>query len=76
MGRAAETQSTPRMNKITNSKLEIRDSKQFQMVKKEKVPNKPVSDFVIGIQVFGFVSDFDIRISDFLLLASWRDIHC
>jgi len=25
--------------------------------------NEPVSDFVIGIQFFEFVSDFDIRIS-------------
>ena len=34
---------------IANSKLEIRNSKQFQMIKNQKVPNKPVSDFVIGI---------------------------
>jgi hypothetical protein len=32
-----------------NSKLEIRNSKQFQMVKIGKFQTKPVSDFVIGI---------------------------
>jgi len=36
-------------NKTANSKLEIRNSKQFQMVKIHKVPNKPVWDFIIGI---------------------------
>jgi hypothetical protein len=45
------------------------------MSKNQKVPNKPVSDFVVGIQVFGFVSDFDIRVSDFVSVASWRDKH-
>jgi hypothetical protein len=35
--------------KISSSKLEIRNSKQFPMIKKQKLPNKPVSDFVIGI---------------------------
>ena len=49
------TQSTPSINKIANPKLEIRNSKQFQMIKNQKVPNKPVSDF-------------DIRISDFVSL--------
>jgi len=44
-----KTQSAPRINKITNSKLEIRNSKQIQMVKNQKVPNKRVSDLVIGI---------------------------
>jgi len=43
------------------------------MVKNQKVPNKPVSDFVIGISVYGLVPDFDIRISDFISMASWRD---
>jgi hypothetical protein len=43
------------------------------MVKNQKALNKPVSDFVIGISVFEFVSDFDIRIADFVSMASWRD---
>jgi len=38
-----------------------------------KFQNKPVSDFVIGICIFEFVSDFDIRISNFASLVSWRD---
>jgi len=45
--------------------------------KNQKVPNKPVSDFVIGILIFGFVSvrgaAFELRISDFIFLASWRE---
>ena len=41
---------------------QIRNSKQFQMVKNQKVPNKRVSDLSLS----GFVSDFDIRISDFV----------
>jgi hypothetical protein len=39
------------------------------MVENQKVPNKSVLDFVMGFKVFGFVSDFDIRISDFV---PWR----
>ena len=49
LSKAEGTQSTPSMNETANSKLETRNSKQFQMVKNQKVPNKPVSDFVIGI---------------------------
>ncbi len=45
------------------------------MAKNQKVPNEPVSDFVIGIYIFGFVSDFDIRVLDLVSLASWRDIN-
>jgi hypothetical protein len=44
--------------KIANSKLEIRNSKQFQNGTNQKITNKPISDFGIGILVFGFVSDF------------------
>jgi hypothetical protein len=51
LSNAEGTQSTPSINKITNSKLEIRNSKQFQMVKNQKVPNESILDFVIGIQV-------------------------
>jgi len=44
------------------------------MFKNQKIANKPVSDFVIGIYIFGFVSvrgaSFDIRISDFVSVAS------
>jgi len=46
------------------------------MIKKHKILNQVVSDFVIGFYVFGFVSDFDIRISDFILAAFWRDKSC
>jgi len=63
--------------KKPRSKFEIRNSKQIQMIKNQKIQNTPVSDFVIWIQIFGFVSvrgaSFDIRISDFVSLASWRD---
>ena len=54
--RIVELQRMPRINTIANSKLEIRNSKQFQMVKNQKVPNNPVSDSVIGIYILGFVS--------------------
>jgi hypothetical protein len=47
----------------TNSKHEIRNSKQIQMLKKRKILNAFVFGF--GISDFEFVSDFDIRISDF-----------
>ena len=57
----AKAQRPPSVNKITNSKLEIRNSNQFQMVKDRKILNKPVSDLVIGkflslfrISIFGF----------------------
>ena len=47
------------------------------MIKNQKAPNKTVSDFVFGIYVFRFVSvrgaSFDIRISDFVSLVSWRE---
>jgi hypothetical protein len=46
------------------------------MIKKHKIPNKLVSDLVIGIYVFEFVSDFDIRISDFVSLGTWWDRLC
>ncbi len=45
---------TPSVNKITNSKLEIRNSKQIQMIKKQKILNN-------------LVSDFELRNSDFIL---------
>jgi len=34
-----------------NSKLEIRNSKQIQMIKKQKIPNKLISDFNFLISV-------------------------
>jgi hypothetical protein len=43
-----EGQRPPSIKKTTNSKLEIQNSKQFQMVRNHKVQNKPVSDFAIG----------------------------
>ncbi len=41
----AKTQSTPSISEIKNSKLEIRNSKQIQMIKKRKIPNNLVLDF-------------------------------
>ncbi len=43
--RGAKTQRTPSINEITNSKLEIRNSKQIQMIKKHKIPENFVLDF-------------------------------
>ncbi len=47
------------------------------MIEKHKISNKIVSDFVIGIYDFGFVSvrgaSFDIRISDFVSRGLLRD---
>ncbi len=37
--------STPSISEIKNSKLEIRNSKQIQMIKKRKIPNNLVLDF-------------------------------
>jgi len=45
---------------ITNSKLEFRNPKQFQMFKYQKIRNK-------------LASDFDNRISDFVAGSSWRE---
>jgi len=39
------------------------------MIKIQKIANDLVLDFGIGLSVFGFVSNFDIRISGFALLA-------
>ncbi len=41
----AKAQRTPSINKDTNSKLEFRNSKQIQMIKKQKIPNNFVLDF-------------------------------
>jgi hypothetical protein len=52
-------------------KFEIRNSKQFQINK--------ITRFQTAFRHFGilFVSDFDIRISDFVLvMVSWRDKRC
>jgi len=38
-------QRTPSINEITNSKLEFRNSKQIQMIKKHKIPANFVLDF-------------------------------
>ena len=55
------------------SKLEIRNSKQFQMTEMCKIPNRLRTDSMFWIFpsgdlfVSGFVSDFDIRIWGFAL---------
>ncbi len=72
----AKAQRTPSINKITNSKLEIRNSKQIQIIKKHKIPNNLVLDLDFWICVFRFVSDFELRNSDFNSMASWREILC
>ena len=50
------------------SKLEIRNSKQIQMIKWEKIPNG--FRFGFGLRIFdlrfSFVSDFELRISNFV----------
>jgi len=55
------------------NKFETRNSKQFQMIKIGKILNKLASDSMLWIFSIGglfivseFVSDFDIRISDFV----------
>ena len=48
---------------ITSTKFEVRNSKQIQTLKKG-INSKRVR-FGFGISDFEFVSDFDIRISDF-----------
>jgi hypothetical protein len=48
-------------------KLEIRNSKQIQMIKKQKIPNQLISDFDFWISDLNasFVSDFELGIWDF-----------
>jgi hypothetical protein len=64
------------MTRAESTKFEIRNPKQIQMTKKQKIPNNPDSDSSFWIfpilDLFWprFVSNFDIRISDFLSLAS------
>jgi hypothetical protein len=55
-----------RHSQNAKSKLEIQNSKQFQIVKNQKFPNKLVLDFRNWDLSFRIVSDFDIRISDFV----------
>jgi len=45
----AQRRKARQVEPFTNSKLEIRNSKQFQMGKDYKFLNGPVSDFVIEI---------------------------
>jgi hypothetical protein len=64
------TQSTPRNEKQRkSSKLEIRNSKQIQVIKKAQ-NSKPTRFgfpyFVFGFVCFGLFRIFDIRILDFL----------
>jgi hypothetical protein len=66
LSNAEGTQSPPSTNKIRNSKLEIRNSKQFQMIKNQKVPNEPVLDFAIRI------SDLSYGLNDLNDLNSWN----
>jgi len=57
----------------TNYKFETRNPKQFQIVKHEKIPNKPVSDFVIGIYALSlFWSAGPLSIFGFRILIRWR----
>jgi hypothetical protein len=50
------------MSTHKNSKLEIRNSKQIQMIKSNKIPNRLVSDF--GFEYFSLfrISSFGFRI--------------
>jgi hypothetical protein len=40
------------MNKVANSKLEPRNSKQIQKLKNQKLPNQPVSISVFGFRIY------------------------
>jgi hypothetical protein len=50
---------------LLNSKHEIRNSKQIQMTKIQNSKQKRLLFWKFGHSNLGFVSDFDIRISDF-----------
>ena len=54
-------------------KFEIRNSKQFQMTKNQNVSNEAGLNFENWDLILLFVSDFELRISDFYSGASWRD---
>jgi hypothetical protein len=59
-----------RAEKTQKSKLEIRNSKQIQMINKNKESNKGrrlVCDCFRILFEFRFVSDFELRISNFAL---------
>jgi len=55
----------PKRGEAANPKYEYRNSKQIPNPKK-KIPNKYDIVSIIVIWDCGFVSDFDIRVSDFL----------
>ena len=59
----AKTQSAPRNKK--DKKLEIRNSKQIQMIKKHKIPNRLVSAFDFWISDLTGSVCFGFRASDF-----------
>jgi hypothetical protein len=54
-----------KISQIRNSKHEIRNKFKARNLKSETRPD----DFLFGILIFRFVSDFDIRISDFRHVA-------
>jgi hypothetical protein len=58
-----------------NPKHEIRNSKQTQMTKTKTIPQHRIT-FVLNFEIwnFGFVSDFDIRISNLLSLYDNRGL--
>jgi len=53
------------MKSQKNSKLEIRSSKQIQIIKKHKISNKLVSDFNFWISNLSVSVCFGFRASDF-----------
>jgi hypothetical protein len=62
----AEAQSTPTKREARkNLKLEIRNSKQIQMIKGHKIPNKLLSDFDFWISDLRAEVCFGFRASDF-----------
>jgi len=77
----AQGDRNAKAQRTKNSKHEIRNPKQYQMTKIRKIQNRLPSDSVFWIfpiwdlSVPEFVSDFDIRISDFVLGASWRKVN-
>ena len=70
--RVAKTQRAPRLNRITNSKLEIRNSKQIRMIKTLKFPNSLFLDFeFLNCKLVCLI--FRASEFEFYLMASWRE---
>jgi len=69
-GKTQRRQGT--LGKRLSTKFEIRNSKQIRMIKRQKILNPTVSDFCHWNLSVWFVSDFEIRISDFVSFVAFR----